>query len=119
MASLKTLSWLLGAVFLLLELSLARVDINRFHDLFEKRALEPEPEDHECNSTSCYRYYNDRTAPYLIEGWPDIDFDTGEMYSGSVPIDESDPSRTLFFIFKPATDGPVDEGQYLSKRPRS
>ena len=62
-----------------------------------------------CNSTSCYRYYNEDTAPYLIEQWPDIDFDAGEFYSGSVPIDESDPDRTLFFVFQPAIDKPVRE----------
>ena len=30
------------------------------------------------------RYYNDKTAPYFIESWPDVNFDTGEFYSGSV-----------------------------------
>jgi hypothetical protein len=53
----------------------------------------------ECNSTSCYRYYHDQTKPYFIEHWPDVPFETGEFYGGSVPIDEDDPSRTLFFIF--------------------
>ena len=61
-----------------------------------------------CNTTSCYRYYNSFTAPYLIESWPDVPFETGEFYSGSVPIDESNPNRTLFFVFKPSTE-PVDE----------
>jgi carboxypeptidase D len=28
-----------------------------------------------------------------------VPFETGEFYGGSVPIDEDDPSRTLFFIF--------------------
>lgn len=51
---------------------------------------------------SNYRYYNDKTKPYFIEKWPLVNFDTGEFYSGQVPIDESDPSRKLFFIFKPA-----------------
>ena len=55
-----------------------------------------------CTSPSCYRYYNSKTAPYFIESWPDVPFDAGEFYSGSIPIDESDPSRTLFFVFKPA-----------------
>ena len=49
-----------------------------------------------------YRYYTDKTKPYFIEKWPLVSFDTGEFYSGLVPIDESDPSRELFFIFKPA-----------------
>lgn len=49
-----------------------------------------------------YRYYTDKTEPYFIEKWPLVNFDTGEFYSGLVPIDESDPDRALFFIFKPA-----------------
>lgn len=49
-----------------------------------------------------YRYYNAKTKPYFIEKWPLVNFDTGEFYSGQVPIDEFDPSRKLFFIFKPA-----------------
>ena len=63
-----------------------------------------------CNSTSCYRYYTNKTAPYFIEKWPLVDFPPGEFYSGNVAINESDPSRTMFFVFKPATDaGPVNE----------
>ncbi|KAI9707898.1 MAG: hypothetical protein M1820_004504 [Bogoriella megaspora] len=55
-------------------------------------------------------YYNNKTAPYFIEEWPLVSFPTGEFYSGSVPVNESDPSRTLFFVFKPATEaGPVNE----------
>jgi carboxypeptidase D len=63
----------------------------------------------ECNSTSCFKYYNSKTKPYLIEQWPDIPWNTGEFYSGSVPIDESDLNRTLFFVFKPATNSDTDE----------
>lgn len=55
-----------------------------------------------CTDPSCYRYYNAKTAPYFIKSFPDVPFDTGEFYGGSIPIDESDPSRTLFFLFKPA-----------------
>lgn len=31
-----------------------------------------------------YQFRNDKTSPYFIDSWPDIDFDTGEMYSGTV-----------------------------------
>lgn len=31
------------------------------------------------------------------------------MYSGLIPIDESDPSRALFFVFQPTVGEPVDE----------
>ena len=64
----------------------------------------------QCSDPSCYKFYNEDTAPYLIKDWPLVPkyVDTGEFYSGSVPIDESDPSRTLFFIFKPAIDASID-----------
>lgn len=55
--------------------------------------------------TADYRYYNSKTKPYFIEKWPLVSFDTGEFYSGQIPIDESDPSRKLFFIFKPQING--------------
>lgn len=90
------------------------MDFGHLRNLFANEVSDIEGRDtdltSECNSTSCYRYYSDATAPYLIDSWPDIDFDVGEMYAGSVPIDESDPDRTLYFIFKPATEEPVDEG---------
>ena len=60
--------------------------------------------DPDCTGTSCYRYYNSKSAPFLIEAWPDVGWNTGEFYSGSIPVDESDPSRTLFFIFKPTAN---------------
>jgi carboxypeptidase D len=68
-----------------------------------KRAIDqtyPNPELEARKSN--YRYYNGKTKPYFIEKWPLVNFDTGEFYSGQIPIDESDPSRKLFFIFKPA-----------------
>lgn len=40
---------------------------------------------------------------------PEVNFDIGEMYSGSVPIEKNDTSRTLFFIFQPKLGEPVDE----------
>lgn len=36
-------------------------------------------------------------------------FDIGEMYSGLMPINQSDPSRALFFVFQPTVGNPVDE----------
>ncbi len=62
-----------------------------------------------CDSIPCFRYYNKQTAPYLIEQWPDVRFNTGEFYSGLIPIDESNPERNLFFIFKPAMDAPTND----------
>lgn len=46
---------------------------------------------------------------YLVKHLPDVHFDIGEMYSGSVPIDQGNKSRELFFIFQPTVGEPVDE----------
>lgn len=93
---------------------LAATGIERFQQAQQKQAalasqsLELQ-QTAECNSTSCYQFYNAKTKPYLVAQFPDIPWTTGEFYAGSIPVDESDPSRTLFFIFKPATDAPVEE----------
>ena len=63
----------------------------------------------ECHQKSCYRYYNKKTAPYFVDQWPLYDLPTGEFYSGNVVVDEADPSRSLFFVFKPASNGQVNE----------
>lgn len=80
------------------------------HHNQEKRTPHIEERAKECDSTSCYKYYNNDTAPYLIEEWPLVPkyVATGEFYSGSIPIDESDPSRALFFVFKPAINASFD-----------
>ena len=64
----------------------------------------------QCDSKSCYKFYSNATAPYLIEEWPLIPkwIETREFYSGLIPIDESDPSRNLFFIFKPAINASIN-----------
>lgn len=51
---------------------------------------------------SSYLFSNDKTKPYAIDSFPDVHWNTGEFYSGNVAIDEDDPGRTLFFVFKPA-----------------
>ncbi|KAF1992197.1 alpha/beta-hydrolase [Aulographum hederae CBS 113979] len=68
-----------------------------------KRDLQPRS-----NSTS-YRFYSNSTAPYFVESMPDIDYDLGEMYSGTIPISENDTSRQMFFVYQPTTSEPVDE----------
>lgn len=44
-----------------------------------------------------------------MESLPDVPFDVGELYSGSVPIEKGNSSRTLFFVFQPTVGEPVDE----------
>ena len=68
----------------------------------------PSPTPADCGKEDC-KFYNSKTEPYFIKEFPDVDFDTGEFYGGSTPIDEDDPSRTLFWIFKPAENISVDE----------
>ncbi|KAJ4405527.1 hypothetical protein N0V82_010310 [Gnomoniopsis sp. IMI 355080] len=60
------------------------------------------------NSTSSFRYLNDKTEPYRVTSLPSVPFDVGELYSGLVPVYD-DPSRALFFMFGPTTGDPVDE----------
>ena len=45
----------------------------------------------------------------MIESLPEVNYDIGEMYSGNVPIESNDTSRSLFFVFAPTTGDPVDE----------
>ena len=44
-----------------------------------------------------------------MEKLPQIDYDLGEFYSGTIPVDKSDPSRSFFFVFEPTINEPVDE----------
>lgn len=46
---------------------------------------------------------------YKVDSLPEVDYDVGEMYSGNIPIDTADPSRSLFFVFQPTVGKPVDE----------
>ncbi len=48
-------------------------------------------------------------AEYVVESLPEVNFDVGEMYSGLMPISESNTSRALFFLFEPTIGKPVDE----------
>lgn len=48
-----------------------------------------------------YKFKNPQTTPHLVDSLPEVDFSFGELYGGSVPINESDPSRNLFYLFKP------------------
>lgn len=120
MEAFKTLAWLL----LWLQPCLANPAVGQAnhadhfnHIMQMKRQAEENTAQHlqkrqnisSCNDPSCFRYYNSKTKPYFIESWPEVDFATGEFYSGNVVIDEADPFRTLFFIFKPAEEAPVDE----------
>lgn len=46
---------------------------------------------------------------YAVDSLPEVDFDIGELYSGNVPIDSNDTSRSLFFVFAPTLGEPVEE----------
>jgi carboxypeptidase D len=46
---------------------------------------------------------------YVVHKLPDINHDLGEIYSGTIPIDTADPSRSLFFVFHPKIGDPVEE----------
>ena len=56
------------------------------------------------------RYLNKKTMPYQVKSLPDVNYNIGEMYAGSIDINKGDPSRSLFFAFVPKLQGdPVDE----------
>lgn len=40
---------------------------------------------------------------------PDVNFDLGELYSGSIPINTKNQSEALFFFFQPTIGEQVDE----------
>jgi hypothetical protein len=46
---------------------------------------------------------------YLVESLPDVPFDVGELYSGLIPINYTNTSNALFFIFQPTIGPPCDE----------
>ncbi|KIX02462.1 uncharacterized protein Z518_08403 [Rhinocladiella mackenziei CBS 650.93] len=56
------------------------------------------------------QYYTNDTKKYFVESLPDIpqSFMT-EMYSGVIPLNMSDDSRGLFFVFQPRVGNPVEE----------
>lgn len=56
-----------------------------------------------------FRFSSKKTEKYLVNHLPDVPFDIGEMYSGLMPIDMSNSSRALFFIYQPTIGEHVDE----------
>ncbi|WVQ72894.1 hypothetical protein IAR50_002455 [Cryptococcus sp. DSM 104548] len=55
------------------------------------------------------RYYNNKTSEFFVESLPDVPFDLGELYSGLIPIDYSNSSRELFFVFQPKLGEPTED----------
>jgi carboxypeptidase D len=49
------------------------------------------------------------TTAYSVESLPDITDDPGEMYSGMISVDDTDPASQMFFVFEPTVGEPVDE----------
>ncbi|KAJ5094138.1 hypothetical protein N7456_009999 [Penicillium angulare] len=73
-----------------------------------KRAIQS-AKDHVVRTTTKYRFLSSKSKPYKVNHLPDVHFDIGEMYSGLVPIEKNDTSRSLFFVFQPTIGEPVDE----------
>ena len=44
-----------------------------------------------------------------MDSLPDVPFDVGELYAGLIPINYTNTSNALFFIFQPTIGEPVDE----------
>ncbi|KAF2725023.1 carboxypeptidase S3, penicillopeptidase S3, CPD-S3 [Polychaeton citri CBS 116435] len=58
---------------------------------------------------SSFRFLSNDTRPYVVNSLPEVPYDIGEMYSGLIPIDYSNTSEALFFIFQPTIGIPCDE----------
>jgi carboxypeptidase D len=43
---------------------------------------------------------------YLVDYIPGLNFDYGELYAGQIPINKSDPSRNMFYMFQPKVGEP-------------
>ncbi|KAJ5944491.1 hypothetical protein N7516_004659 [Penicillium verrucosum] len=82
---------------------MARAPQEKAKRIVEARNLKPKKSDKD------YRFLNKETKHYLVDSLPEVAFDIGEMYSGLVPIDMDNSSRSLFFIFQPTINEPVDE----------
>ncbi|KAL1409436.1 hypothetical protein Q8F55_003419 [Vanrija albida] len=62
------------------------------------------------NSTTKYRYRTAETEPFLVTSLPEVTWNFGELYSGSVAVDANNKTEgSLFFFFSPKAGDPVDE----------
>ena len=88
MWSISFLLSLLWVALLFVNPTAGKKDFNHFHRQQKERLKRAEEHaaslKHVHPRAENYRYYNNKTAPYFIEKWPDVNFDTGEFYSGSV-----------------------------------
>jgi carboxypeptidase D len=60
-------------------------------------------------SQSSFRYLNDQTAPFQVTSLPEVMFDIGEIYSGSLSTGTSSSDGEYFFVFQPSIADPVNE----------
>lgn len=113
MCSLHISTWLIAGLLCCGEVTSAS-DTSRFRSIIEgqktrKQALFNAPEQLKPEAESSFRYLNNQTEKYRVSSLPDVNFDVGELYGGSVPVDDSNPNRTLFFMFKPSTGPPTND----------
>ncbi|WVQ80584.1 hypothetical protein IAT38_002689 [Cryptococcus sp. DSM 104549] len=55
------------------------------------------------------QFYSNKTSEFFVESLPDVPFDLGEIYSGLIPLDYSNTSEALFFVFQPKIGDPSDD----------
>ncbi|KAL6897422.1 serine-type carboxypeptidase F [Trichoderma evansii] len=73
------------------------------------QVIAPQSYQPETRATESFRFFNDATSKHFAKSLPGFDYDLGEIYSGLIPINKNDPSRSMFFIFQPTINEPVDE----------
>ena len=107
MKAVTALTGLLGLGATLVNGSALRKHANKFHARrSEVQASVSAVQAAERLSTrqNTAQYMNSKTAKYVVNGsaLPEVDFDIGESYSGSLPID--DTGKEFFFWFVPTTN---------------
>lgn len=82
-----------------------------------RKAAQPEPQIQneyvpsiKRTTTADYKFLTNTTTPYLVDGTaiPDVPYDVGESYAGSLPLGNSTEDE-LFFWFFPSTNEAADQ----------
>jgi hypothetical protein len=102
---------LLVFVLSYLKICLAWRNPEHTHHHQQRRAHDLEERATEGDSKSCYIFYTNATAPYLIEEWPSVPNTSPQANSTPAPFLSTNPiprGRCFYFIFKPAINASIN-----------
>jgi hypothetical protein len=100
-----------AAVWMLATISLTtafKTDIAERARKFRTRSNNVYKQDLQSGKSASWTFNTTKSHDYAVSSLPDIDFDFGEMYSGSIPVGNN-INRTLFFVFKPKEGAPSND----------